>query len=545
MTSRLNQKNKWNTALTVILTVLLAAFIGLVFYVNLSCNPEFYDGDMYSDINYAKEAWKAKSLFPKTWSFGNQTYVVATPVVAALIYGITKNAITAMAIASCIMTVLTVLTYDWMMKPVCRYNERTAGFLFTAAFILIKAHIALDDCGAQLLFTMASYYACYVITAFLVYGCYIRIREKSFKKKSIPILLISIGLSFGTGMQSLRQTVIMVLPLVAVELLLIIIDSVRTKKVTFTGSTAYAALISVANISGVIAVKFIDYNQTTIYGNVSLKHSFSQVISTARNSVCDMLENLGVYYVPQTVVWVLKIALIGIILFAVALSIKDLAKNKCKQTTDFSIIMLLLCGCLGVLFAALLTNMKIRPIYYIMIFPLLSVSVAFILRKAKNRFKSFLCILLILFVVSSITFKCVIAYKDINSGKSSATPIYQAEEYIAKNGYDTVCSLFVFSGAEGIAVASRDNVKVLYFNKLDSGKVFTPIKYLCVKDAYKNIDSDKCLYLVNKTEFELYAEAAHNYEVEFEKVAEFGEQIVLCKASDNLLVIADEAQKEN
>ena len=60
-------ENKNQRALSVILTVLLAFFLCLIFYVNLSCNPEYYDGDMYSDLNYAKEAWKAKSLFPPNW----------------------------------------------------------------------------------------------------------------------------------------------------------------------------------------------------------------------------------------------------------------------------------------------------------------------------------------------------------------------------------------------------------------------------------------------------------------------------------------------
>ena len=71
---RLKEKKKSDITLSVILTILLLAFLGLVFFVNLSCNPEYYDGDIYSDISYAKEAWKAKSLFPKDWLFGNQNY---------------------------------------------------------------------------------------------------------------------------------------------------------------------------------------------------------------------------------------------------------------------------------------------------------------------------------------------------------------------------------------------------------------------------------------------------------------------------------------
>lgn len=146
---RLKEKKKSDITLSVILTILLLAFLGLVFYVNLSCNPEYYDGDIYNDINYAKEAWKAKSIFPKDWIFGNQTYVVATPVLAALFYGIIGNGFTAMAIASCIMTVLIVLTYDWMTRTLFSYNERMAGFLFLIGVLLLKAHVATSQQGIQ------------------------------------------------------------------------------------------------------------------------------------------------------------------------------------------------------------------------------------------------------------------------------------------------------------------------------------------------------------------------------------------------------------
>ena len=227
---RLKEKKKSDITLSVVLTILLLAFLGLVFFVNLSCNPEYYDGDIYADISYAKEAWKAKSLFPKDWLFGNQLYIVATPVLAAVFYGITHNGTLAMGIASCVMSVLIVLTYDWMMKTVFNYNERTSGFLAMVGVILLKAHIASGARGAQILFTMASYYSCYMITAFIVYGCYIRIRYKKFNAKHIPMAVIGALLSFATGMQSLRQTVIMTLPLIVCEILMTIIVLIRDKK---------------------------------------------------------------------------------------------------------------------------------------------------------------------------------------------------------------------------------------------------------------------------------------------------------------------------
>ena len=61
---------------SVVLTVLLLGFVGMVFYINFSINPEYYDGDIYNDINYAKESWKAKSLFPKDWIYRHGNCVV-------------------------------------------------------------------------------------------------------------------------------------------------------------------------------------------------------------------------------------------------------------------------------------------------------------------------------------------------------------------------------------------------------------------------------------------------------------------------------------
>ena len=263
---------------SVVLTLLLFAFLGLVFYVNLSCNPEYYDGDIYNDINYAKEAWKAKSLFPKDWIFGNQTYVVATPVLAVLFYGITGNGFTAMAIASCIMTVFVILTYDWMTRTLFSYNERTAGFLFMIGFLLLKAHVATSQQGIQAFFTMASYYACYLINAFIVYGCYLRIRQGKFTGKHIVLAVIGVALSFGTGMQSLRQTAVMALPLVACEILMIIIYSIRDKKFAISSSTLFSAIVFVSNIAGLIAMKFIEINQNSIYGTTAFVKSLKEFL---------------------------------------------------------------------------------------------------------------------------------------------------------------------------------------------------------------------------------------------------------------------------
>ena len=94
----------------------LATYFGYICYLNLSCTPSFYCTDMYSDILYSVRAWETKSLFPDGWVFGNQLYVISTPVLASLVYGIMGDPAVAMAIATILMTLGIFFSYLWMMS---------------------------------------------------------------------------------------------------------------------------------------------------------------------------------------------------------------------------------------------------------------------------------------------------------------------------------------------------------------------------------------------------------------------------------------------
>ena len=63
--------------------VCLAVFFGLFAFVNFFYMPRFIDGDIYADMELAREIWRKKALFPDNWVYGNQYYTVATPVAAS------------------------------------------------------------------------------------------------------------------------------------------------------------------------------------------------------------------------------------------------------------------------------------------------------------------------------------------------------------------------------------------------------------------------------------------------------------------------------
>lgn len=527
---------------SVVLTVLLLGFVGMVFYINFSINPEYYDGDIYNDINYAKEAWKAKSLFPKDWIFGNQTYVVATPVLAALFYGITGNGFTAMAIASCIMTVLTLLTYDWMTKTLFSYNERTAGFLFMIGFLLLKAHVATSQQGIQAFFTMASYYACYLINAFIVYGCYVRIRQGKFTGKHIIPAIIGVALSFGTGMQSLRQTAVMALPLVACEVLLIIIYSAKDKRFAISYSTLFSAIVFIANIAGLVAMRFIEINQNSIYGTTAFVSSFKDFFRKLFLNMESVALTFGLDALELRVRLVASIPFLLIILIGFILCVKDYIKNKGNEQGSFVLVMLLTLGCVSVFAAGVLTDVVNRALYYFMIYPLLAVCVSYIIVKFEKK-RDILFSVVAVFTAGMIIFRTVVAVGEIKTGKDENSTAHQIANYMLDNGYDTIYSVFglsgVMDGAENVVVASGDKIHLVQFKNVDSSKPMKPVEYLCVKDGYKQWDNSKSLYLLRDHELPKVKKIAGKYDVTMTEKARFGDGLYLYSMSENICIYTD------
>lgn len=527
---------------SVVLTVLLLGFVGMVFYINFSINPEYYDGDIYNDINYAKEAWKAKSLFPKDWIFGNQIYVVATPVLAALFYGITGNGFTAMAIASSIMTVLTLLTYDWMTRTLFSYNERTAGFLFMIGFLLLKAHVATSQQGIQAFFTMASYYACYLINAFIVYGCYVRIRQGKFTGKHIIPAIIGVALSFGTGMQSLRQTAVMALPLVACEVLLIIIYSAKDKRFAISYSTLFSAIVFIANIAGLVAMRFIEINQNSIYGTTAFVSSFKDFFRKLFLNMESVALTFGLDALELRVRLVASIPFLLIILIGFILCVKDYIKNKCNEQGRFVLVMLLTLGCVSVFAAGVLTDVVNRALYYFMIYPLLAVCVSYIIVKFEKK-RDILFSVVAVFAAGMIIFRTAGAVEEIKAGKDKNSTAHQIANYMLDNGYDTIYSVFglsgVMDGAENVVVASGDKIHLVQFKNVDSSKPMKPVEYLCVKDGYKQWDNSKSLYLLRDHELPKVKKIAGKYDVTMTEKARFGDGLYLYSMSENICIYTD------
>lgn len=530
------KKQKSEKIFTVILTILLFVFLGLVFYVNLSCNPEYYDGDIYADIKYAKEAWNAKSLFPSNWIFGNQTYVVATPVLAALLFGIIGNGITAMAIASCIMTVLIVLSYNWMTRTIFSYNERMSGFLFFVAVGLFCGHVATTRIIWQLFFTMASYYACYLITAFIVFGCYIRIKQKNFKKLHLLFAAVGVTLSFATGMQSLRQTAVMTLPLIACEALLIIIDLVKKKRLVFSKSTAFTATISIANLAGIVVMKYIKINQHMGIKTNGFISSADELIRNTKNSIGYAIHSLGISGANLYTNIAASAVFFIIIFLGIFFCTKKYIKNGFKSCGSFMLMFLFFLACAAVFASGCLINIDGHPSYYFMIYPLLAICVAYLVHQSKS--KNFIILTVIsVFVAVMLCTNTVKTIREVQNDKNAENSAYQISEYMLDNGYENLYAVFglnqTIKGSENIVVASNDKIRIIQFKRLDCDTPLKPVEYLRTEDEYL-ADNQKSIYIFRGNDYDEAQRLAEKYEVEMTLLKTFDGKIYLCKMSENI-----------
>lgn len=170
-----------------LLLLVVSVGLGLLFiygivFTNLKGLVHFCDIDMYLDLSVAKLMWEQKTLFPENWIFGNQYYVIATPVLCSLLYGVTGNLTLSMGIASSLMGGLMILAFVWMLIP---FIARKRHLIFAAVAFLgcVVSDSAFYNTFSQLFFTMCSYYSCYMITAFLVWGEYARILMKKIKRR--------------------------------------------------------------------------------------------------------------------------------------------------------------------------------------------------------------------------------------------------------------------------------------------------------------------------------------------------------------------------
>lgn len=461
-----------------ILAGILGVYFGAICLINFSGRPSFYCTDMYADMVFAATAWERKSLIPEGWLFGNQLYVVATPALAALFSAVTSSPQMAMALAAVTLTVLILAAFWWMLKGI--FSSAEEKLLCIVLFMAMGLYFG-DSIGTvtgwQLFFTMCAYYGCYLLNALLGFGCYMHADEK-ISRRFWVLLGLTCLLSFGTGMQSLRQTAIMCVPLMGLAALQLLED-LRKKENWRRRSALSACLITLFNIAGLLYKETVEFEQTEIFGQMGIAEpgQMAAAVGESLNTMLDLLhcETTEAVYVR-----------IGLLLFC-GIGAAELCfrKGRKERKKPLQLAVLLAISLLVIFVVDVTTIMFVREIYYFLFYLLLAFLGTWVF-AGRKKIVRWLC-LLVLSV--SLVLPGMLALKDICMQAYFARydPIYEISDYLLEEGYDTVYA--PWNLGEDIGIASGFRVDMGFWDK----DFFVPVSYLCDPKIYE-ADSSRCVY---------------------------------------------------
>ena len=489
---------KLDMLIAAMVVVLVLMYTVGIFSVNFG-GRAFNDFDMYSDSVLAKYMWSEKTLFPDGWHFGNQIYVVATPVLAGLLYPLVGDTYASLAVASCLMTLLVMGSFLWCVRPFQSGRSTFVGLLVLIGGMRIgvTAHKGLE--GLQLFYTMASYYACYIIGIFLTLGVYNRYLQDASVNKGM-LTAVSF-LNFALGMQSLREMLVLNLPLCALVLCQVLLTGKRRFDPRCKKICLFALGTLVFNSLGLLTSKLLEANGVFVQSDI-LQETQPGVWENVIVSVSSLAEYIGLippYDVFSAFRFAVAVLSVGIVTAALVLSLKDCIEKKpsvIALNILFFAISLLAVACAGVLV------IRVRSIYFFCWYLMVTFCVVYLLDRNGCRIPgNVLKRLLILTVVgiSIINYNYLFRYS--YAQLNSASAFYgQIAQQLKKDGIRYVYT-DAFSEQSMIATMSHDGITYAIQNfSGDPEDLWENVAYLYHEDWYapENYD-DAYVLLTDRT----------------------------------------------
>lgn len=522
-----NKKNREERLVLLLMLGCILTYLAVFAFSNFAGFAESSNADMYEDTLVAKLMWEQKTLFPKGWTFGNQFYVTATPVAAAAFYGLTGNTNTAMALATEFMTAMIFLALFYLLRALTDdLTLRTCGALLLLASVVAYGKETTEE---ELFFIQASYYACYLITLLVVYGDYIR----AFRSRSLrPVAwTLSLLLSFAAGMQSLRQTVVMTLPLLACECFQALRRLLQREKLWrredlwhLGRCLSYAA----ANAAGIIAIKLLSPPQVTIYGGLELADP-EQIGQKLKQILRCLTAVTGARYMFKSdyplFFTVFALFVIGL---SLAAGILWLARIRKEETPLELCWLLLLVGVLGVFASSLLFQVGLRSIYIFPWYPLLAISGIMVLKRLVPQARNILCLIICVLSLGNLYYTYNGYVK--NALREDVSAEKQACRWIMDQGYEYVYGGWAFV-APLICVHSDGALTAGSWFK----DVYVILDYINPLDIYDEEDNAKAVYVFRDDDIERGRELAEERGVTLTELKRIG-QFRICTSPVQLMI---------
>jgi len=476
--------------LSILILSVLLCYLAAFAIINFSGFAYFCTTDMYEDTLVARLMWEKKTLFPNNFLFGNQFYVIATPVLAALFYGICGSMNLSMVLATTVMSLLILLSLNWMLKPFVKNScIRYAALLALVASVFGPRSIVRED--GQLFFVMCSFYACYLISFFYIMGDYARARESEELRPASFILALL--LCFATGMQSLRQTCVSILPILCFEALRLFIEFAKTRKLSLkNASTIRTAAYCISNLSGIVFINLLGVKRNEIYYGQSIFTGAS--IKAKLKDVQDALLTVsGCDFAGAGKELFFSIIFAFFSLLIIAAFVYLLYKKDLFSPLA-TFWWLCLIAVLAVIAASFVTSVSLRPIYLFPWYTFPALSIAVIGDKLKTNLRHVLCLLLCIIAAVNIHYSYG---QDVKIAMDPPVlPAKQVSDYAIEHGFDyiygshshTAPVIAVHSDGKLIAGCWEDEVP------------FKVSPHINIKDIYYLSDYSRALFVLLEIE---------------------------------------------
>ena len=375
-------------------------YFGSCIVVNFVIGKTWYNPDMCVDAMVAELMADEISLFPQDWTFSNQYFIVSAPVLGAVFNYFTENGFYAMALASSVMMVGIYLSYIWCLKPFVSHKTLFVGLFILSGGLIFGTSACDYVYGFQLFYTMSSYYASYVIGGFLTLGLFFRI-YKSVHFHRVWFVIVGL-LNFALGMQSLRQTLVFIMPMVIVAVYVCIIRKKKTKKIFW-----FSLGVLVCNVVGIIAIKILvkvlSVNTNKLINDLQLHSSIAELWEHLQEEINNLYKICGLYlweYIKLEKVFV--IVFVGT-LFAILCVITAVVLILVRKDTSPLAIAVLWCFVsICLVFGVGVVLFSNRPIYYFAWYFLVGFSIGYLFSEWK-KYKVLKAIFLMFILLVGLT----------------------------------------------------------------------------------------------------------------------------------------------
>lgn len=448
------------------------------------------------------------SLFPDNWVFGNQYYIVATPAIAALINFFLQDAYLSLGIASCIMTLLIIICYIWCIKPFVNNKSLIVGLFCLIGGTVFGIDAANDTDGLQVFFTMASYYSCYVIGILFTLGLWLRLYTN--KNINFICIVVAILLNLSLGMQSLRETLVLNIPLCILAVYVFLIEKKEkiNKEIFMSKGNLFIASLLIANLFGVFLIKLFTnifkINNHTILQDVSsnllenIQHSFSEFLVYTGLNISSASQAEFFHFISSL-----------FILSVVLYSLFSIFKSRCKTPISFLVVFCLLS--LSAVFLAGIFIIKVRTIYFFVWHLLVAFSFVYVSEEVTKKtfekrhiyYKFYIASLLVLLFIGFGNYYFNFKF-DFISYNAKQEFYKKMTDELQANDIKYLYSDWLVSEAGVVSAFSNSDIicGTFIFNNFNDEGLVSHTKYLCSEDWYNSKHSEHSYIMLSNKSLE-------------------------------------------